>query len=124
MNEQFVTYEIALKLKEIGFNEPCFARFNKGNFQMNKLGDWYKHNSGEIDKSYLSASLWQQVIDWFRINHNYDIWIEHYNKDDTYIFQCPQWNSTKILGYFKTYEEAREKAILKAIEIVKRHLEQ
>ena len=27
MKEQFVTYEIALKLKELGFNEPCFGYY-------------------------------------------------------------------------------------------------
>jgi hypothetical protein len=30
MEEQFVTYEIALKLKELGFDEECFAIFFKG----------------------------------------------------------------------------------------------
>lgn len=28
MKEQFVTYEIALKLKELGFDEKCFYYFN------------------------------------------------------------------------------------------------
>jgi len=28
MEKQFVTYEIALKLKELGFNELCFGYFN------------------------------------------------------------------------------------------------
>lgn len=27
MKEQFVTYEIALKLKELGFDEPCFGYY-------------------------------------------------------------------------------------------------
>ena len=27
MKSQFVTYEIALKLKELGFNEPCFGYY-------------------------------------------------------------------------------------------------
>ena len=29
MKEQFVTYEIALALKELGFNEACFAVFDR-----------------------------------------------------------------------------------------------
>ena len=28
MEEQFVTYEIALKLKELGFNEECFGYYH------------------------------------------------------------------------------------------------
>ena len=31
MEKQFVSYEIALKLKEIGFDEPVFATFNYEN---------------------------------------------------------------------------------------------
>ena len=27
MKDQFVTYEIALKLKELGFDEECFAYY-------------------------------------------------------------------------------------------------
>ena len=27
MKEQFVTYEIALKLKELGFDKPCFGYY-------------------------------------------------------------------------------------------------
>ena len=33
MKEQFVTYEIALKLKELGFDEPCIA------YYFNRYGD-------------------------------------------------------------------------------------
>ena len=28
MNKEFVPYELAVKLKQLGFDEPCFARFN------------------------------------------------------------------------------------------------
>jgi hypothetical protein len=76
MKDQFVTFEIAKELKELGFDEPCLARFNKSKFQMNRLRDWYKHNSGEIDKIYLSAPLWQQVINWFREKYKLIIVIE------------------------------------------------
>ena len=30
MKEQFVTYEIALKLKELGFDEECFRYGSQG----------------------------------------------------------------------------------------------
>lgn len=38
MIEQFCNYEIALKLKKLGFNEPCFAcytsKLNDNNFEV------------------------------------------------------------------------------------------
>ena len=40
MEEIFVTYEIALELKELGFNEPCFGfYYNKNNFEIAKILD-------------------------------------------------------------------------------------
>lgn len=37
MQEQFVTYEIALKLKELGFNEPCFAYYDEEDINHNLI---------------------------------------------------------------------------------------
>ncbi len=66
MKELFLPYELSLLAKEFGFDEPCIARYNKGNFELNRLGNWYKHNSGEIEKHYLSAPLYQQMITFLR----------------------------------------------------------
>ncbi len=38
MEKDFIPYEEALALKELGFDEPCFAvYFNTTNFNANKL---------------------------------------------------------------------------------------
>ena len=78
MENQFVTYEIALKLKELGFDEKCVAsyytydikNFSKGKYDYRgkfefdySTEDQYIVNSNET--YYVSAPLWQQVIDWF-----------------------------------------------------------
>lgn len=80
IKDQFVSCKIAEELKNLGFNEPCIARFNNGQFQMNKLGNWYKHNSGEIEKHYISAPLWQQVINWFIIKYDIHLLIDFISK--------------------------------------------
>lgn len=66
MTFEFVSVDksVATKLKELGFDEPCIARFYKGNYCMNMLGNLYNHNSGEISKSYISAPLFTQVQQW------------------------------------------------------------
>ena len=85
MKEQFVTYEIALKLKELDFNEECFGYFNeKKNLILasvsadKKFIPFYYTNlyatkwlgsifSSKNKKNNICvAPLWQQVIDWFR----------------------------------------------------------
>lgn len=74
----FIPYELSVLALKKRFNEPCIARYgsktsvekdNPHGFQMNKLGSWYKHNSGEIEKHFISAPLYIQIVDWFRNEH-------------------------------------------------------
>ena len=122
MKKQFVTYEIALAMKELGFNEPCFGYFDK-----NENLEWFAGNIGvahwnlpNIDN--ISAPLWQQVIDWFIEKYQLHIYIDFY---DTYTFaiKCEKDKYYNRFGScemeLKTYNEAREQAILKAIELCK-----
>lgn len=93
MKEQFVTYEIALKLKELGFNEKCLASYytdDERNYGKGDIYDCRRKLSSSIDFDpfkeefdnfyinsnetyYVSAPLWQQAIDWFLSQYN--IWI-------------------------------------------------
>ena len=125
MKEQFVTYEIALKLKELGFDEDCIGRFFMGIFQQEFSPENYPYK--EVNSFH--CPLWQQVIDWLREKHNLCIEI-----------QCPQrelsfysWTIHKPLtidseefsptvyedGFTNDYYKSREQAILKCIELCK-----
>ena len=73
MKKEFATYEIALKLKELGFNEDCFGYFVI-NLQELIIVNTKKHKSDW----YISAPLWQQVIDWFREEHNIHLAVTSY----------------------------------------------
>lgn len=71
MEDQFVPYKLAVKLKELGFNEVCFGYFRNPEllrmFNMQK----YKGDHHIVDKyDYVKAPLSQQAFDWFRIKHN------------------------------------------------------
>ena len=65
MKEQFVTYRIAMKLKELGFDEITFTYFKEDCtleediICINGSKFWNLPNIKEI-----AAPLWQQVIDW------------------------------------------------------------
>jgi hypothetical protein len=121
MKEEFCTYEISLKLKELGFDKDCLAFFNTdGKFfiGMKSTVDGIppiKNSQIPEDWGIFTAPLWQQAIDWFR--EKCDIIIDVakiYNGTDNYHFALNlKWE------YFEgTYPEAREAAILKAINIV------
>lgn len=124
MEKEFVTYEIALKLKELGFNEPCFGVY------YDKDGNIRKTDFSEIG----DAPLWQQAIDWLMRVHNMDIEITRYRYYDTFInswtynvfvkvFNESELDKTYFVRntlnntIFTSYEEAREEGIIKAIEI-------
>lgn len=81
MGDLFVTYEIAIKLKELGFNEKCLAYWINEN-PKNSEGRclvYYKkpYDDERITSSkileYCYAPLYQQVIDW--LYKEYGLWI-------------------------------------------------
>lgn len=138
MEEQFVAYEMALKLKELGFNEPCFGFWDKP-YDKWTLTLQYPN---ELDYGYInkydnikvSAPLWQQVVDWLRIKRNIHIEItRHENGWGSYLSK-EKFGERFVKGYyakipffyidnievdcsFRSYEVAREEAILQAIEL-------
>ena len=132
MKEQFVTYEIALKLKELGFGEECLCTYviPSRRFQRNPSNDMageeieepYTWKNSLIHKDLMTAPLWQQVIDWFREERDIYIYIkpgfDNLSKPEIYQWEMKIRNRVFIKdGDFKSYEEAREQAILKAIEL-------
>ena len=71
MTQEFVPYELAAKLKAIGFNEPCmFVHDTWGNTKNWTEDGEGEHRNSHINASiYYSAPLFQQVFRWFRNVH-------------------------------------------------------
>ena len=134
MKKQFVTYEIALKLKELGFDEECLVYFNNDKYrdlictcENGMDGDFTVHHySGDVN-----APLWQQVIDWFD-NKNIIIGIDinpgtlfyrvhlykrYYHNPGRLVIR--KYFLSGEFNNFISKEEARKQAILKAIELCK-----
>jgi hypothetical protein len=112
MKNEFVTYEQALALKELGFDEPCLGYYNSGV----KTPLEVEYSIPYDHKEYLSAPLYQQAFRWFREKHNlcgvitpqsYEIW--GYPDGGCIIEQYP----------VHTYEEAEQACLDKLIEICK-----
>lgn len=130
MIEQFVTYIIALKLKELGYNEKCLGYFNrKGELicGINVSDESFLFtNIGKAHNCCLSP-LWQQVIDWLREKHNIFIEIENWNNCgfEIYIYSKigrQQYYSKDGKAVIKLYSEARLQSILEAIKIIEEKL--
>lgn len=125
MTTQFVTYEIALGLKRIGFDEKCLAGFGDiystikpdyiNTFEESK---YFPILFGEDVKTTskfgwygikCKAPLWQQVIDWFL--DNYGILIYQYLNPDKKTFWVVKTTS-------ESFFESKGLAILEAIKIL------
>jgi len=125
LEKEFVEYNEALALKELGFDEPCFDYYipNKNNDPISKIFDNYelgKHNSN-INTIYkngiVSRPLYQQVFRWFRNKYNLNAPITD-NGLGQYDFRINH-NSLWSGRVWDTYEEAELECLKKLIEIVK-----
>jgi len=130
MNKEFVTYEQALALKELGFDEPCFGYYNVSNQEL--IEDLSNNRTGNDDSRWASAPLYQQAFRWFRENHNLRGFIgfrPNIKQFDCHIYDMSlsgkeyvkqrtmeEFNKDPKVG---TYEEAELECLNKLIEIVK-----
>jgi hypothetical protein len=118
MEKEFIPYEQALALKELGFDEPCFG--------------WYSNMDGNVFRqgyceTYLGiencakAPLYQQAFRWFREEHNlWQIVMQNTDIDWTYdILPITGIVDYNLFDVFPTYEEAELECLKKLIEIVK-----
>ena len=104
MTQEFVPYEQALALKELGFDEPCFGYYSEGELILNS------HTNNHMQRFRYSAPTFSQAFRWFREKHNL--------KDKYGVFPHHTIMFNYIIGGGKE-EEAELACLIKLIEIVK-----
>ncbi len=126
MEKEFVPYELALELKELGFDEPCFGSYVKltatqTTFFVNDVVDEINRETPLHESLITKAPLYQQVFRWFREKYNLfgqvnirTYYIYEISNDGITIKMVSQYD--KLLN---TYEEAELACLQKLIEIVK-----
>jgi hypothetical protein len=128
MNKEFIPYEQALALKELGFNEPCIAFYTQNAYGDGKKLQWFrKPNDCNSDYVFISAPLYQQAFRWFRENYELDseIYMNHEYGVKFYTYLVLKLEKSIVShksGYAvkqNTYEEAELECLKKLIEIVK-----
>jgi hypothetical protein len=131
MKREFVPYEQALALKELGFDEPCFGCYfhnNKDAVEYNPDGIPLNHNNR---KSRISAPTFSQAFRWFREKHNleYQILKSANGNYSVIIHKNTQEYLDSIAGLINacldeivdcySYEEAEQACLDRLIKIVK-----
>lgn len=113
MENEFLPYEQALALKELGFDELCLYNYSEVYGFIENMND-LKHSDG--NNRFVSAPLYQQCFKWFR--EKYDLFgyvLPSYEENPfSYIISGTPYNIN-----YNTYEEAELECLKKLIEIVK-----
>ena len=136
MNKEFIPYEEALALKELGFDEPCLGFYDD---QLNKDNSFYLNDSFNKNGRfiYTSTPLYQQAFRWFREKHNlngeitYLPNVEKYGIITSDMTGMKPKNLSKNENFergkkitnnfvkYETYEEAEIECLKELIKIVK-----
>jgi hypothetical protein len=121
MEKEFVPYELAVKFKALGFDEPCMAFYN-GRFLD------YKIQGGDICSPYLStenrgecpnAPTFSQAFRWFREEYGLQSNVS-YGLIFSFVINNKSYEDfpNSEDNWFRTFEEAELACLNKLIEIV------
>jgi len=132
MEKEFIPYEQALELKELGYNQSDYLNWYnlKGELQWDS-----EYSESEFSKKCCSAPLYQQAFRWFREKYGWYQTIDTYF-DENNVLKEHGWHiyqdgNDRTENYLRmldssqkqqvedTYEEAELVCIIKLIEIVK-----
>ena len=125
MEKEFVPYELAVKLKALGFDEPCFLAFDNCSIPM-RCSDLrtneQKFNGVNYNSStYKSQPTFSQAFRWFRDKYGY---LSYIDMDNNSFYRYTIYKGKGISeAPLETYEEAELACLDKLIEIVKFKLE-
>jgi hypothetical protein len=125
MNKDFISYEQALALKELKFDEPCLGWWSTTTPNIELMIE--EVFPGEFKTSTLLAPLYQQAFRWFREKYKLfgciDLHISTpthwYIRIDDIIKNDYMYHSEDENLKYNTYEEAELACLDKLIEIVK-----
>lgn len=113
MNKEFIPYDLAKELVELGFDEKCFDVYSDVKSRL-----WH------MPRKRTPKILWQQAFRFFRDNHDLNAYIERYeDKTFTYTITGDRFTEEVALDevIWYVYEDAMIACIKKLIELVKQN---
>jgi len=131
MEKEFIPYEQALALKELGFDEPCFGYYTGDKKHLVLRPNMGRRNE-DLNDIVCTAPLYQQAFRWFREKYKIsgeissDYYLEGKDNEWEYnIYQLGKEDDGYVgtIPIFKTPEEAELECLKKLIEIVKENVD-
>jgi hypothetical protein len=119
MKKEFVPYGLALELKELGFDEPCFGYYHNLGLHQLLLSqrDLRADNNDSIE--YCVAPTYSQAFRWFREKYALCIVIKPIDDKNLELGYNLLKNGL-MMGSHPTYEEAELACLQKLIEILQK----
>ena len=128
MEKEFVPYKLALKMKTLGFDEPCFSWYASENYGL-EFGKVVKDN---LIQDAVLAPTFSQAFRWFRKNYKLYIQVTNYptstNSERTYFQVTSRENvinndsgegkHTYISSWYDDYDKAELACLEELIEII------
>lgn len=118
MEKEFIPYEQALALKELGFDEPCFKCKVIGQEHLDYTPTDYDDFPEQKEKEVLIPTF-SQAFRWFREKYDLHSYIDRVYGKGFYVYEYFIDKDNQCFN-LKRYEEAELECLKKLIEIVKR----
>jgi hypothetical protein len=126
LQKDFLPYELSLKMKQLGFDKPCLAKYItsdlvvKGCYKDSHiLHALFEEN--EICEAHILVPTFSQAFRWFREKYDLHHVIHNFTSlkgtDEEYLAEVGKADDT--FSSCRTYEEAELECLKKLIEIVK-----
>jgi hypothetical protein len=123
MNKEFIPYELALKVKQLGFEEPCFAWYGNGklhsDIDLSMTDSLYCQKDMEPSNE-CTAPTYSQAFRFFREKYKIRFIIQSSMSDLGEFFKVIFPNGEQRGVSYNTYEEAELECLVKLIDIVKK----
>jgi hypothetical protein len=132
MKKEFVPFELAVKLKQLGFDEPCFGIWKDGKL-ISVGGHWgagithsmFGFEGDRFAPDEYRASTFSQAFRWFREEYKIDYHVDRGFKDEYYYTILENGKNHPISGFYNnSYEKAEIACLNKLIEILNKQQEQ
>lgn len=129
IEQEFIPYEQALALKELGFNEPCLSFYNDKKEIVIASENDFKASFAFDNNNPILSPLYQQAFSWLLKEHSlYAVIIPTITMHWTFktmtvvegMIEVPPYNHVEAIDY-STYREAELECIKKLIEICKKN---
>lgn len=126
MKKYFVPYDLALELKELGFDEPCFFAFDNTPMRCSDLRTVEQRFNGVNynSSSYISQPTFSQAFRWFREEYGFEVFLQKEvnlvsGKTYSYLIENDVEEIIKRSPSKSSIERAELACIEKLLEIVK-----